>query len=177
MGPNLLLLFGFGFSLVLSLFALLAFLGFVGFLLGLDLLYIGHVHLAVVFLRLRLAVLLVHLLKHCLLLFVKTLGSLSILLSIIGLVVLHYMPFFLFMVIFGALPFLRALKSAPVILFVGAAAPAIFFCLGVNDLAITYPSYRLCKSTCNSSLCRREPLLLLLLLVVLLLCILLIGSG
>jgi hypothetical protein len=29
------------------------------------------------------------------------------------------------------------LKSAPVILSTGFAAPAIFFCLGVNDLAIT----------------------------------------
>jgi hypothetical protein len=65
-----LLLFGLLLSLVLSLLALLAFLGFVGFLFSLDLLYIGDVHLAVVFLRLRLAMLLVHLLKHCLLLFV-----------------------------------------------------------------------------------------------------------
>jgi len=78
----LLLLFELLLSLVLGLLALLAFPGFVGFLLGLDLLYIGHVHLAVVFLRLRLAVLLVHLLKHCLLLFVKTFCGLGILLLV-----------------------------------------------------------------------------------------------
>jgi len=35
------------------------------------------------------------------------------------------------------LAFLSALKSAPVILFVGEAAPAIFFCFGDSFLAIT----------------------------------------
>ena len=35
------------------------------------------------------------------------------------------------------LPFLSALKSAPVILFVGEAAAAIFFCFGDSSLAIT----------------------------------------
>jgi len=77
-----LLLFGLLLSLVLRLFALLAFLGFVAFLHSLDLLDVGYIHLAIVFLRLRLAMFLVHLLKHFLLLFVKTFSSLGILLLV-----------------------------------------------------------------------------------------------
>ena len=57
------------------------------------------------------------------------------------------MPFFLCMVVFCPLAFFKALKSAPVILFLSPAALAIFFCFGVNDLAIIF--YRLFSS------CRR----------------------
>jgi len=48
------------------------------------------------------------------------------------------MPFFLFIDADLNLPFFSALKSAPVIFPLGAAAPAIFFCLGDNSLAITF---------------------------------------
>ncbi len=61
------------------------FLGAFGFVLLMgrfNLLYVSNVHFAVVFLRLRLTVLLVHLFKLFFFLFVKTFSGLSILLLV-----------------------------------------------------------------------------------------------